>query len=216
MSVETKDWGCPKKIKARSETIISIYRNNYKRESIPINSQYWTMCGRCSHGDGILGQNVEPDQIIKSGLATSKQIHGVEIDLDVFQGNKSISCGINWHNGDFLETMRNYNEEREFRPAIVNADLVVMHKKASSYIAEIMRLLSSVPGDILLISNIVLQYRSHESSIPEMVEALNKHRACMFALDAANWSQGTHHYEYNGTGKTRTKMGTIILAKSDK
>jgi hypothetical protein len=216
MSVETKDWGCPKKIKARSETIIDAYRSHYGRESIPTGSQYWTMCGRCSHGDGVLGKNVEPDQIIKSNLAKPEQIHGVEIDLDVFNGNKSIKCGITWHCGDFLETMKSYKEKGNFKPAIVNADLVVMHKKASSYIAGIMRVLASVPGDILLISNIVLQYRSHESSIYEMVEALNKHRSCMFALDVANWSQWANHYEYNGTGKTRTKMGTIILAKSNK
>lgn len=214
MSLETKDWSCPKKIKARYETIIKSYRQYSGRESIPADSQYWTMIGKCSDGDGKLSVNVEPDQIIKSAIAKPHQIHGVEIKEEIFDANNTVDCGINWYNGDFLQTMKDQMHDGVFEPAIVNADLVCMKDRGSSYVAKIMKFLSDVPRDIMLVCNIILAIRSHMSIMQDMVKDLKKHRAYDYAMDSANWKQSELHYEYPGTGNSMTRMGSLIFYKN--
>lgn len=212
-SQENMHYGaCPKKVESRSEVIINTYRNHYKNNSIQSNSQYWTICGKCAY-NGILEENCEPDQIIKSKLARPNQIHGVEILESIHQENLSSGLDINWHLGDFYEILSNEINEDDFHPAIVNADLLMMPKKAASYFARLMQLLSFTDKETMLVVNLVKEFRHFRSDMNDFVEELEKSPNFQLAMNKAKWNFNEEYYWYNGTGNTTTNMMSLIVFK---
>ena len=51
MKLNQKDWSCPKKQEARSQTIIEQYQIHFGQK-LPPNKQYWAICGQCATPDG--------------------------------------------------------------------------------------------------------------------------------------------------------------------
>jgi len=206
---------CPKKIESREQTIINTYRKHYKRDSIPNNTQYWTICGRCSYQPNQLEQNCEPDQIIKSKLANPDQIHGVEIDPEIYKYNINSGINVNWYLGDFYETMVEFANNNNFNPAIINADLLHMPDHAATYLSKIMQFLSHFDGQTMIVCNMVKCIcNSRNSDINDMIYGLEKEPCFQNAFSKAKWSFHNEYYWYNGTGKTTTKMMTLIMFKN--
>ena len=213
---ERKHYGnCPKKRESREETIIDAWRNKTGLERLPDDAQYWTICGKCSYEENVgeLEPNCEPDQIIKSGLALPSQIHGIELEEKIYRCNVTVKNGINWHLGDFYETIVEYANDNSFNPAIVNADMLLMPDNAARYLAKIMRFLSHNDSEVMLVSNMVEEVRHLRSTVDDFIGSLEKEPNFQYAIDMANWEFVPNYYWYNGTGKTTTKMMTVILFK---
>ena len=204
---------CLKKAESRLQTIIKAYQGHCKKASIPANSQYWSICGRCSYENGKLEIGCEPDQIIKSKLIQPCQFHGVEIDKEIYNWNKRADKRINWHCGDFYETMVEYTNHNKFNPAIVNADMIVMSKYGSQYLSKIMQFLTTSAKEVMLVGNFVTSQRYFREDINDIKKALSNEPGYQFSMNNGKWRLNKEYYWYNGTGKTRTKMTTIILFK---
>lgn len=206
---------CPKKLEARNQTIIQSYRDIFHKNSIPNNKQYWAICGKCSYMKGKLAENCEPDQLIKAKLIKPHQFHGVEICPEIYKANKNSNKQINWYLGDFYESMVEYSNHNEFKPAIVNVDMLLMPKCGAEYLSKIMHFLTPIKN-VMIVGNFIMKTRQHVATIKDMIKRLEKEPCFQASMNGENWKIKRQYYLYNGTGKTRTKMGTIILYKEVK
>ena len=206
-----KDYECPKKIAARQATIIEPYRELFGSE-VPSDKQYWSMCGKSAHEDGTFKTKSELGQILEAGLIQPSQFHGVEIDEESFQLNKSCRNDVNWYCGDFLETMHIADDNDLFNPGIVNADLVSMPEKSAGYVSDIIKLLSDSTSDVMLVVNVVIRYRYKKSTIDILLDKLNENDIMQSAIRDRQWSYSSNHYPYAGSGtNSNTDMGSIIF-----
>lgn len=208
-------WNCPKKIEAREQTIIITYKKLYKRKSIPKNRQYWTMSG--SYEDH--NQNPiegEFNQLKKEKLITDNQFHAVDIDPNIISQNKKHYPYLNWHCGDFLETMKNYSINNDFDPAIINCDNVKLINKGIKYLASLLMFVEdNVENEVMVLSNLMLNHPYQKSQINSGQEMINILLSIYDFLD--NWEIFPYCYKYHGSGrKAQTWMGSLILMKKGK
>jgi len=204
---------CPKKIESRHQTIINTYCKHYNATLLPLNAQYWSICGRCSYKKNHLENNCEPDQLIKANLITPNQFHGIEIDKKIYKWNKQSNKNINWYLGDFYETMVIYSNHHNFNPSIVNADMLLMPKFGAQYFSKVMQFLTTSAKQVMLVGNFVAEHRHFRTKIEDIMNNLEKEPRFQFSIHNGNWKFNKDYYWYNGTGKTTTKMTTIILFK---
>jgi len=204
---------CPKKAESRFQTIIKTYRKHYKRDAILANAQYWSICGRCSYETGKLEKRCEPDQVIEAKLITPNQFHGVEINDEIYEFNKKADKRIHWYLGDFYEVMVKCSNQDKFNPAIVNTDMLLMPSFGVQYLSRIMQFLTTSAKEVMLIGNFVTEYRHFRKGIEDIKNGLQKEPCYQFSMNNAKWDFNKEYYWYNGTGKTRTKMTTIIMWK---
>ena len=205
---------CPKKLEARYQTIIKAYREHYRENSIPRHTQYWSICGKCSDTLGTMDNNCEPDQLVKAGLIKPNQFYGVEISPEIYQLNKACSKDMNWFLGDFYEQIVEYSNHHKFNPAIVNVDMLLMPKCGVEYLSKIMHFLTAFRGNVMLVGNFIMKTRQHVSVAKDIIRGLEREPCFQDAMNRGKWKVHKDIYLYSGTGKTRTKMGTIILYKA--
>lgn len=203
------DWACPKKQKARSETIIEKYRKNFQY-SLPQQKQYWTICGKCANDDGTLHKGSELFQILDNNLIRPQQFHGVEIDPKIHQLNIQCPQKVNWYCGDFYTAMA---QAENFNPGIVNADLLHMPQTGAEYFSKVMALVDFFTDAVMLIGNFILRNRHMMSKADAIISELDQHAQFHAAYDDGNWQFGDQCYVYNGTGKNITVMGTVVFYK---
>lgn len=204
---------CPKKLEARYQTIIKTYRDYYKQDSIPKDKQYWSICGRCSYKFNQIEPNCEPDQLVKYNLIKPKQFYGVEISPEIFEYNKKSNKKMHWFNGDFYEQMIEYSNNNKFNPAIVNVDMLLMPKCGVEYLSKVMSFLSTKTDKVMVIANFILRAWFHKCDINEITKGLEKEPMFQCAMNNGKWKIHKKVYVYNGTGKTNTKMGSVIFFK---
>lgn len=204
---------CPKKLEARFQTIIKSYRDHYKIQSIPKNTQYWSICGRCSYEMGKMEENCEPDQLIKSKLIQPNQFYGIEINPDIYQFNMASNNKIHWFLGDFYDQMVEYSNHNNFNPSIVNADMLLMPKYGAEYFSRIMHFLTTSTKKVMLVGNFIAEHRHFRFGIKDIVSGLQKESCFQFSMYNGDWKFNSEYYWYNGTGKTTTKMLTLIIHK---
>ena len=205
---------CPKKHKAREQTIIETYRKYYGRKSIPGTKQYWTICGRC-YDNNKMAPGSEPGQLIQ-GLIKPSQFFGVEINPVIHGLNQRCNQTVNWIQGDFYSEMIIAWNHKRFNPAIVNADMTSMPKRGSLYLSRIMNFLTDTDFKIMLIGNFVMQYRSHIDKDEDVTACLESEPLFQASIRTGKWKIYDWFYRYNGTGRTGTKMGTVIMFKCKK
>ena len=212
MNNNLPSWSCPKKSKARLDTIISPYRS-FIGQSLPDKKQYWTMCGKSASDGGTLVRGCELYQVIQDKLITTyDQFHGVEIDKDIYNANKQLDCGAHWYCGDFYQTL--IDNSKSFNPGIVNADLLWMPEYGTIYLSKIMDMLSYLKiQNVLLVGNFILRNRCMTVSPTEIINQLEQQPYYRKAMLTDKWSFGEWIYVYNGTGKNRTVMGSIVFYK---
>ena len=217
MSIQSQVWSGNKKIIARQETIINQYRKIYNRQSIPQDKQYWTMCGNLSDNNNHLKQDSEYSQIIREGLITPNQFRGVEIDDTIYNRNKQVLPHIEIYKDDFFKTLNRQANQNQFNPAIVNADLINMPEIGAIYISKIIALLSMVPGEIMLVANLVLDSpyisptRKKQDIDRFLVNLKNQHKFNSFKR---HWNFNNECYKYAGNREhSRTSMGSYIFWK---
>jgi hypothetical protein len=217
MSIQSQVWSGNKKIIARQETIINQYRKIYNRQSIPQDKQYWTMCGNLSDNNNHLNQDSEYSQIIREGLITPNQFRGVEIDDTIYNRNKQVLPHIEIYKDDFFKTLNRQANQNQFNPAIVNADLINMPEIGAIYISKIIALLSMMPGEIMLVANLVLDSpyisptRKKQDIDRFLVNLTHQHK---FNAFKHHWKFNNECYKYAGNREhSRTSMGSYIFWK---
>ena len=217
MSIQSQVWSGNKKKIAREETIINQYRKIYNRQSIPQDKQYWTMCGNLSDNNNHLNQDSEYSQIIREGLITPNQFRGVEIDDTIYNRNKQVLPHIEIYKDDFFKTLNRQANQNQFNPAIVNADLINMPEIGAIYISKIIALLSMMPGEIMLVANLVLDSpyisptRKKQDIDRFLVNLKNQHKFNSFKR---HWNFNNECYKYAGNREhSRTSMGSYIFWK---
>jgi len=208
----TKNWGCPKKQKAREDTVIVPYRNRYGW-SVPKGFQYWTLCGLCAK-DGKLAQGCELDHVTKEGLITSDQFYGVEIQSSIHEQNKVIK-GPHWFHNRINQEIINHKTAKDFKPAIVNFDMISYPNNCANEFGSMMLILSRLKHPVMLIGNFVLKAWVHERKDSDfIIEQLNKTPQVSAALEIADWEYDRKCYEYYGADKkSKSILGTIVLHK---
>jgi hypothetical protein len=215
-SIVKQIWKNPRKIKARENTIVSIYQKKYKLKKVPPEEQYWTMCGNLTDNLGNANESSEYLQMVSSGFITSNQFYGVENQKVIHDMNKAIYPDINLYHDDFFWAMNSFAVQRKFNPAIVNADTIYLQKKAAPFIARIIYLLSQVPkNDIMLVANIVLDhpYKGHKKrDINCFLEFLAKEKKWKDCAD--KWEFHKECYFYQGNSKvSKAEMCSYIFFK---
>jgi hypothetical protein len=217
MSIQSQVWSGNKKIIAREETIINQYRKIYNRQSIPQDKQYWTMCGNLSDNNNNINHDSEYAQIIREGLIQPHQFKGVEIDETIYNRNKQVLPNIEIYQDDFFKTLNRQANQNQFKPAIVNADLINMPEIGAIYISKIIALLSMMPGEIMLVANLVLDSpyisptRKKQDIDRFLVNLKNQHK---FNAFKHHWNFNNECYKYAGNREhSRTSMGSYIFWK---
>lgn len=184
-----KTWACPKKIEARTETILS--------QPQPLH-QYWSIAGLCTPGG-------EVEQILDAGFIEPNQFHGVERVEAIYDQNVARYPELNWHLGDLFQVMRGVEG---FNPSFVNADLLQSVDTAADYVARLMYLLT--PYDVTLLVNLIVQYRAINTPPDYVLKTLSQCQQFRYAMNHG-WFYDGRCYIYPGTGKTSTVMGTFIF-----
>jgi len=216
MKLGDKDWSCPKKQKARQETIISPYRETFDL-SLPADRQYWTLCGQCSTDDRKPLVGCELWQMTDSDLIVASQFYGVEINPEIHAFNVAAFPGMNWYNDDFYHAMVSAQAKGQFNPGIVNCDLPRMpNGGGAAYVAKIMAFLTDCTKDVMFVSNFILKIRNHPvqdgEAIVSLLGGLPQFRR---AMEEGNWSL-VKTYSYEGTEKSaRSWMGSLVFIKKD-
>jgi hypothetical protein len=217
MSIQSQVWSGNKKIIARQETIINQYRKIYNRQSIPQEKEYWTMCGNLSDNNNNINHDSEYAQIIREGLIKPHQFRGVEIDETIYKRNKQVLPNIEIYQDDFFKTLNRQANQNQFKPAIVNADLINMPEIGAIYISKIIALLSLMPGEIMLVANLVLDSpyispnRKKQDVNRFLLNLLNQHK---FNAFKHHWNFNNECYKYAGNREhSRTSMGSYIFWK---
>ena len=216
-TIQSQVWSGNKKIIAREETIINQYRKIYNRQSIPQDKQYWTMCGNLSDNNNNINHDSEYAQIVREGLIQPHQFKGVEIDETIYNRNKQVLPNIEIYQDDFFKTLNRQANQNQFKPAIVNADLINMPEIGATYISKIIALLSMMPGEIMLVANLVLDSpyisptRKKQDIDRFLVNLKNQHK---FNAFKHHWNFNNECYKYAGNREhSRTSMGSYIFWK---
>lgn len=216
MKLNQKDWSCPKKQKARTETIINQYRKHFGNV-VPKDKQYWAMCGQCATADGEQLPRCEIRQVIEDGLISEEQFHGVEINKEIHDLNVKAFKETNWHNDDFYRAMVAAKAKGIFNPAIVNIDLPRTPDGGAGYLSKIMSFLDATCDDVLVIANLILRMRYYTAKSGDyVINLLNKYPQFRYAMRESKWSLSDQYYEYNGAGETGSRiwMGSFIFVKT--
>ena len=208
MSTKTYE-SCPKKHKARQETIILPYRQHFG-QSIPKDKQYITLCATHHDDNKKLLKGSELHQLLEAKLITIDQFVGIDYDEEIIRENREAIPDASWDFGDLYKTLIELGNNGKLNPAIVNCDLLQMPKAGTVEVAKIMALLSSF-DDIMLISNCILKNRGRRCSQNEMVHYLYRHEQFKFALQCGWKLHDNKSYGYHGTGKDYTDMGSVVF-----
>lgn len=213
MNVNQKNWSCPKKQKARWETIVSQYRKNFSH-SLPANKQYWTICGQCASSDGEQLHGCEIWQMLEDGLIIPKQFRGVEVNPEIHNLNVKAFPEINWINDDFYYAMVAAQSKGEFNPGIVNVDLPKTPDGGAGYVSKILAFLTATSKDVLVVANLILRMKYYSVKDGDyVINLLNEYPQFRYAMREGKWELCDSYYEYNGAGNTgsRIYMGSFIF-----
>jgi hypothetical protein len=175
------------------------------------------MCGNLSDNNNNINHDSEYAQIIREGLIQPHQFKGVEIDETIYKRNKQVLPNIEIYQDDFFKTLNRQANQNQFKPAIVNADLINMPEIGAIYISKIIALLSMMPGEIMLVANLVLDSpyisptRKKQDIDRFLVNLKNQHK---FNAFKHHWNFNNECYKYAGNREhSRTSMGSYIFWK---
>ncbi len=153
-------------------------------------------------------------QIKKSGLILNKnQFHAIDINPYIVERNKYHYPDLNWYCGDFLQIMKDYFLNNYFNPQIINYDNVRLPEKGATYLASLLMFLeNNIDGDLMVVSNLMLNHPYQKSLILEGQKIIDI--LFYFHDFNENWEVVPYCYKYHGSGtKAKTWMASIIFIK---
>ena len=198
------------KLTTRRESIMGVYREKYALDAIPQDRQFWTLCGQCDDGHGNPHPKSEISQLVTEGFLTEDQFHGVDIREGIIRVNTQAYPGAHWHHGEFYQTLC---QVPDFRPAIVNLDSVSNPEITGRMLADTMSMLSSEPGPIMLVGNVLMDFmnlKALKSDPRRILEVLEKVPTFRKAWRTGKWEMLPSIYQY----ETETTMATVVFFKS--
>lgn len=212
------DWDVDKKIDYRNIAVIDKYRSITGNQRLPIEKQYWTMCGKCARkdetGNYSIYENCELDQVLSSGLIRDRQFHGVEIDTDIFQINRLAANQVNWHNGDFWRVIRDASSKPWFNPGIVHIDHIRLPKDTALFAGTVMEILSDKDiRDVLLIISCLVKWGPVTSGTEDLVKYLKDTSSYQLSYPKG-WEMHDEWYWYQGSGRGGSEMASFALWRS--
>lgn len=125
MSRKTRqpDYNKSKRKHDARKIMIDLYRATTKRESIPDDKQYWTLCNIQPEGDHLTFGS-EINQILSAGLIKNKnQFHGIDNNLEYIQQNRITHPEAHFYHGDWKNVVK-YEVIEGFNPAIIYFDTI--------------------------------------------------------------------------------------------
>ena len=211
MSTKTYE-SCPKKHKARQETIMLPYRKHFGH-SLPKEKQYITLCATHYNENNQLLEGSELDQLLKDKLITIDQFIGVDRDKEIIEKNREAIPDAVWHFGDLYRVLIDLENKNQLNPGIVNCDLLHLPEVGSEYVSKVLAFLSYYE-DLMVVINLILKSRGRRYSKDDMMQCLYKNDMFKLALQSGWKLHDNACYGYHGTGKDFTDMGSIVLYKS--
>jgi hypothetical protein len=208
---------CPRKAKARFDTIINTYRELF-HDRLPEEKQYWTLAGPCFDEKGKLGSCSEIHQLISSGLITESQYHGIDNGIEIIEKNRIAAPSSNFYHGDFISQLQ-IASRNNFDPGIIHADYTKLKETSVVDTSNIVYLVeNSNISDVMIVMNFPWNnpYNgAFKGTInPEEVIELLKNNQRFNASWNDSWKIYPKCYTYNGTGeRSKTTMVTFILVK---
>lgn len=209
---------CPRKERARYETIINIYRELFQ-EKLPKEKQYWTLAGPCFDENGDLGKCSEIYQMVSSGLIEEEQYHGIDNGKEIIEKNRIACPRGNFHHGDFVTQIEQACIDGKFNPAIINADYTRMKNSSVNDTCNIMYLTEyNKLDDFMIVMNFPwnnpysgkLQSEIDPKEILELFQKNQRFNYCW----TNGWKMYPKCYIYGGTGeRSKTTMCSFILWK---
>jgi len=190
------------KFRARLQ-IIEAYRQIARRESVPLDRGYWTLCNKQpnTHGSEIV-------QLVDSGLIEKSQFFGVDYDIKqegIIEFNRKEHPEANWFEGEWMEVIENNFEI--FNPAIIHFDYTrtVVNKTAQVYSARTMNI---CPSGTVFVANLMLSdgHSSKRFDPKVFVESVNHH-----LRHPNDWQFFPQTYLYKSS---QTRMGTFVFIRS--
>ena len=215
-----KQWGHPTKVAARQQTIIEPYRALFGKK-IPADLQYWTLCGELALGTDIQ-PNCELDHMVRAGIITPQQFHGVELNPDIHAVNTKATRKAPYnkaklYQGEFTQVLDQALGEGLLAPGIVYLDTISEPKYGADMLSQTMAILNEAREQAdncystLLVWNIIIGHRRrnrHYSWDAVAKEVLRKG----LTLSETGWQHyGEEVYSYPGTGRSCTTMGTVVF-----
>ena len=199
----------PKKVIARKDTIIDVYRRITGTYSIPKEKQYWTLCAYQPDEEG-----AEINQMVKEGLLTKKQFHGVDSTKVCIKCNKKCHPGAKWIHGKWNEAIKyckNYN------PALIYLDTIYMAGHSNAIKIALDTIKSPCQTGTILVINVILTdyHRGIQWPIKVFMNNLNQamsplQRECWKFYPVENSKKACYTYQ-----SSMAKMGTYILVKKE-
>ena len=206
---------CPKKLEARSQTVIQAFRNLTGRESIL--HQYWGLAGQMFDSTGSLQPMCELNHVLQAGLLSDAQhFHTVECNETLHTRNKEAVARTNLrphlYHGFIHEVLEEALIAGTLRPSLVNLDTLHEPRLAARLLGQVLHLLNYAPGPKVVVVNTIIETprRGRKSSLDYLASALQADPFCQRQL-SRGWLDSTLGYVYKGTGNTNTTMGTAIF-----
>lgn len=200
MKITETDWGTSSKIEARRASIIEPYTKHFKTNKIPVDAEYWSMCGRCATPEGTLVVGCELDYLTQIGFITPDQFHGVELSHQAHQDNSKLP------QGNFYQGMLQFHISKAKNPAIVNFD---HHRSINEIKAQLIALLSYLKShsNFMLVINLLKKYRVVNDTSHHIMEQIT-------SIDQIVDYEVISLYEYNGVNDNNsTEMLSVTLVK---
>jgi hypothetical protein len=207
---------CPRKSKARFDTIIKTYRELFHNK-LPNEKQYWTLAGPCFDENNKLGKHSEIHQLISSGLITEDQYHGIDNGEEIITSNRIAAPNSNFYHGDFITTLQAAAESKNFNPGIIHADYTKLKETSIVDTSNIIYMLSSLNiSNVMVVMNFPWNNpyaNTFKGDIDpqEVIKLLQKNQRFNYAWNE-NWNIYPNCYSYGGTGpRSKTTMATFVL-----
>jgi hypothetical protein len=207
---------CPRKAKARFDTIIDTYRKIFQK-NLPKDRQYWTLAGPCFDENNDLGKCSELHQLVSSGLIDESQYHGIDNGIGIIERNLIAAPNANFYHGDFVTTLQEISNTGKFNPGIIHADYTKMKDISVVDTSNIVYLLESNNiSNVMVVMN--LPYNNpyagayHGNVDPsEIMEALKTNQRFNASWND-RWNLYPDCYTYKGTGeRSKTTMISFII-----
>lgn len=214
---DNPNWDTDAKKQFRCEVIERYQRHFSKR--LPNEKQYWTMCGAhwSANGNKLVKIDGEYGQLIDSGLISSRQFMGVDIDETIIRNNKKVHPKVKWIHGDFLSVMKQSRNEGRFNPGIINCDTTSKKEETSKMLKNILMFVDDNVSDrVMVVVNIALNNpycQTFNLDVPDQfVEEISKLR--YYWPD--HWIIDPLTYEYGGgaSNRSRSVMSAFFLIKN--
>lgn len=204
----------PKKQRARSKTIIEVYREVFQHKALPEGKQYWSMPAQCVNNNGQTGElipHTELHQLVKAKLIEPWQFHGVDHSSSVFKANCLYNYA-NWYHADFYDALSEaVDDDPEFNPGIVNVDTISEPRRGVELFGKVLDRLVHV-RDVLFVGNFIVKNRGNWHTLEELVETLRNDPKFKHVAPTLEWDKHKALYTYYGSTKgARTVMSTVMV-----